>query len=107
MLRLGLPEDPRLGPAIARDTSIGPSCAVADVSEKQCTAPAGSQNSHVLRSDIAALLSMPVANVRVLRMEAWVLRTRLSGRRRGRCHAPLLRRRPTGAVQLSLADWHG
>jgi nicotinate dehydrogenase subunit B len=88
--------------------SIGPSCAVADVSAGQCTVWSGTQNPHVLRTDIAALLEMPVESVRVLRMEA-------AGCYGRNCaddvagDAALLSRavgRPV-RVQLSRADEHG
>jgi nicotinate dehydrogenase subunit B len=88
--------------------SIGPSCAVADVSAGQCTVWSGSQNPHVLRTDIAALLEIPVESVRVLRMEAagWYGRNcadDVAG------YAALLSRavgQPV-RVQLSRADEHG
>jgi nicotinate dehydrogenase subunit B len=88
--------------------SIGPSCAVADVSGGQCTVWSGTQNPHVLRSDLAALLEVPVESVRVLRMEA-------AGCYGRNCaddvagDAALLSRavgRPV-RVQLSRADEHG
>jgi nicotinate dehydrogenase subunit B len=88
--------------------SIGPSCAVADVREGQCTVWSGTQNPHVLRRDIAALLKMPLESVRVLRMEA-------AGCYGRNCaddvagDAALLSRavgRPV-RVQLSRADEHG
>jgi nicotinate dehydrogenase subunit B len=88
--------------------SIGPSCAVADVSGGQCTVWSGTQNPHVLRTDLAELLEVPVESVRVLRMEA-------AGCYGRNCaddaagDAALLSRavgRPV-RVQLSRADEHG
>jgi len=50
--------------------SIGPSCAVADVSDGQVKVWSGTQNPHVLRADLALLLQRPERNIDVIRMEA-------------------------------------
>jgi len=46
--------------------SIGPSCAVADVREGRATVWSATQGAHQLCAPIAALLGMPVENVRVI-----------------------------------------
>ncbi|EJW12331.1 Isoquinoline 1-oxidoreductase beta subunit [Rhodovulum sp. PH10] len=50
--------------------SIGPSCALADVSDGRVTAWSGTQNPIPLRNDLARLLDMPVEAVEIVRMEA-------------------------------------
>lgn len=50
--------------------SIGPSCAVADVSAQQAEIWSGTQNPHSLRQDIATLLGREVNQVHINRMEA-------------------------------------
>jgi nicotinate dehydrogenase subunit B len=69
--------------------SIGPSCAVADVSGGQCTVWSGTQNPHVLRSR--------GERPRAAHGSGRLLRQELRRRRRGRCGSPLPRRWPTGA----------
>lgn len=50
--------------------SIGPSCAVAHWQGERLKVWTGSQNPHVLRADLAALMDMPDVAVDVIRMEA-------------------------------------
>ena len=50
--------------------SIGPSCAVADWSDSAVRIWSGTQNPHLLRSDLALLLDIPPVRVDVIRMEA-------------------------------------
>jgi nicotinate dehydrogenase subunit B len=50
--------------------SMGPSCAVADYGEGRITVWSGTQNPHVLRSDLAQLVDRPESDVEVIRMEA-------------------------------------
>jgi nicotinate dehydrogenase subunit B len=50
--------------------SIGPSCAVADVGERQVRVWSGTQNPHILRADLALLLQRPESEIDVIRMEA-------------------------------------
>jgi nicotinate dehydrogenase subunit B len=50
--------------------SIGPSCAVADVSDDFARIWSGTQNPHELRNEIARLLNLEPAAVDVIRMEA-------------------------------------
>jgi nicotinate dehydrogenase subunit B len=50
--------------------SIGPSCAVADYQEGAIRAWSGTQNPHILRTDLALLLERPEAEIDVIRMEA-------------------------------------
>lgn len=50
--------------------SIGPSCAVADFRDGQLTVWSGTQNAHFLHADLMALLGLPEAAVRIVRMEA-------------------------------------
>jgi nicotinate dehydrogenase subunit B len=50
--------------------SIGPSCAVADVQNDQVRVWSGTQNSHILRTDLARLLALPETGIEVIRMEA-------------------------------------
>src|SRR5450432_1205786 len=50
--------------------SIGPSCAVADYQEGAIRAWSGTQNPHILRTDLALLLQRPEADIDVIRMEA-------------------------------------
>jgi nicotinate dehydrogenase subunit B len=50
--------------------SIGPSCALADWQPGAMTVWAGSQNPHVLRSDLAKLMDLPDVQINVIRMEA-------------------------------------
>jgi nicotinate dehydrogenase subunit B len=50
--------------------SIGPSCAVADVSDGEVKVWSGTQNPHVLRADLALLLQRPERDIDVVRMEA-------------------------------------
>jgi nicotinate dehydrogenase subunit B len=51
-------------------SSIGPSCAVADYQEGAIRAWSGTQNPHILRTDLALLLERPEAEIDVIRMEA-------------------------------------
>lgn len=50
--------------------SIGPSCAVADVSASQIQVWTGSQNPHDVRKDIATLTGMAADQINVTRLEA-------------------------------------
>lgn len=50
--------------------SIGPSCAVADYQAGRVRVWSGTQNPHVLRTDLARLLSCPDTEIDVIRMEA-------------------------------------
>ncbi|MFG1174261.1 molybdopterin cofactor-binding domain-containing protein [Erwiniaceae bacterium CAU 1747] len=50
--------------------SIGPSCAVADVSARQAVIWSGTQNPHDLRRDLSLLLNMDTGWIEVKRMEA-------------------------------------
>lgn len=50
--------------------SIGPSCAVADVSTSQAVIWSGTQNPHDLRHDLSLLLGMDACWIEVKRMEA-------------------------------------
>src|SRR5690606_7544487 len=50
--------------------SIGPSCAVAQVTTEGATIWAGTQNPHWLQADIATLLEIPYEQVTMIRHEA-------------------------------------
>ncbi|WP_426435276.1 molybdopterin cofactor-binding domain-containing protein [Bradyrhizobium genosp. P] len=50
--------------------SIGPSCAVADYSDGAVRVWSGTQNPHILRSDLALLIERPETEIDVVRMEA-------------------------------------
>jgi nicotinate dehydrogenase subunit B len=50
--------------------SIGPSCAVADYQEGDIKIWSGTQNPHILRTDLALLLTRPDNEIDVIRMEA-------------------------------------
>jgi len=50
--------------------SIGPSCAVADYQEGHVRVWSGTQNPHILRTDLALLLRRPEPEIEVIRMEA-------------------------------------
>ncbi|MDA9430727.1 molybdopterin cofactor-binding domain-containing protein [Bradyrhizobium sp. CCBAU 51627] len=50
--------------------SIGPSCAVADFQDGDIRVWSGTQNPHVLRSDLALLIERPESEVEVIRLEA-------------------------------------
>src|SRR5882762_5695637 len=50
--------------------SIGPSCAVADYQEGCVRVWSGTQNPHILRTDLALLLQRPEPEIEVIRMEA-------------------------------------
>lgn len=50
--------------------SIGPSCSVADVQDGTVRVWSGTQNPHVLRTDLALLLTLPESQIDVIRMEA-------------------------------------
>src|SRR3954467_4260658 len=50
--------------------SIGPSCAVADFSDGNIRVWSGTQNPHLLRSDLALLIDKPETEIEVIRMEA-------------------------------------
>jgi nicotinate dehydrogenase subunit B len=49
--------------------SIGPACALADCRADGLTIWSGTQNPHILRTDIAKLLAMPVEQINIIRME--------------------------------------
>src|SRR3984893_7693002 len=50
--------------------SIGPSCAVADCRDEVVRVWSGTQNPHMLRTDLALLLARPDTEIDVIRMEA-------------------------------------
>ncbi len=50
--------------------SIGPSCAVADYQEDRIRVWSGTQNPHMLRTDLALLVKKPEADIDVIRLEA-------------------------------------
>ncbi|MCK1678652.1 molybdopterin-dependent oxidoreductase [Bradyrhizobium sp. 147] len=50
--------------------SIGPSCAVADFQDGNIRVWSGTQNPHVLRSDLALLIERPESEIEVIRLEA-------------------------------------
>src|SRR5467141_3656012 len=50
--------------------SIGPSCAVADYQEAHIRVWSGTQNPHILLTDLARLLQRPEPEIEVIRMEA-------------------------------------
>jgi nicotinate dehydrogenase subunit B len=50
--------------------SMGPSCAVAEYSEGHIRVWSGTQNPHILRSDLAQLMDRPESDAEVIRMEA-------------------------------------
>src|SRR5437667_795178 len=50
--------------------SIGPSCAVADYRDGNIRVWSGTQNPHLLRTDLALLLQRPETDIDVIRMEA-------------------------------------
>lgn len=50
--------------------SIGPSCAVADVQDGNIRVWSGTQNPHLLRSDLALLIERPESEIEVIRLEA-------------------------------------
>ncbi len=50
--------------------SIGPSCSVADVQDGFARVWSGTQNPHILRSDLALLLALPETQIDVIRLEA-------------------------------------
>src|SRR5947209_2845183 len=50
--------------------SIGPSCAVADYQESNIRVWSGTQNPHILRGDLALLVTRPETEIDVIRMEA-------------------------------------
>jgi nicotinate dehydrogenase subunit B len=50
--------------------SMGPSCSVADYSEGHIRVWSGTQNPHVLRSDLAQLMDRPESDVEIIRLEA-------------------------------------
>lgn len=50
--------------------SIGPSCAVADFQDGNIRVWSGTQNPHVLRSDLALLIERPESEIDVIRLEA-------------------------------------
>lgn len=50
--------------------SIGPSCAVADYRDKHLTVWSGTQNPHMLRTDLNRLVQLGESNIEIIRMEA-------------------------------------
>jgi nicotinate dehydrogenase subunit B len=50
--------------------SIGPSCAVADFRDGNIRVWSGTQNPHILRTDLALLIEKPEAEIDVIRLEA-------------------------------------
>jgi nicotinate dehydrogenase subunit B len=50
--------------------SIGPSCAVADYQDGLIRVWSGTQNPHILRTDLALLMDRPEAGIEVIRLEA-------------------------------------
>ena len=49
--------------------SIGPSCAVADFKDGKCTVWSASQSTHSLQSELATVLGVPKANVRLIYLD--------------------------------------
>jgi CO/xanthine dehydrogenase Mo-binding subunit len=49
--------------------SIGPSCAVADVKDGSCTVWSASQATHSLQSELATVLGMPKARIRLIYLD--------------------------------------
>lgn len=49
--------------------SIGPSCAVADVKDGSCTVWSASQATHSLQSELATVLDMPKARIRLIYLD--------------------------------------
>ncbi|WFU44467.1 molybdopterin-dependent oxidoreductase [Bradyrhizobium sp. CB82] len=50
--------------------SIGPSCAVADYQDAAIRVWSGTQNPHILRTDLALLIERPETEIEVIRLEA-------------------------------------
>ncbi|MGY8661089.1 molybdopterin cofactor-binding domain-containing protein [Bradyrhizobium sp. UFLA05-109] len=50
--------------------SIGPSCAVADFQDGRIRVWSGTQNPHILRTDLALLIERPETEIEVIRLEA-------------------------------------
>ncbi|WP_027523679.1 molybdopterin cofactor-binding domain-containing protein [Bradyrhizobium sp. Ec3.3] len=50
--------------------SIGPSCAVADFQDGRIRVWSGTQNPHILRTDLALLIERPESEIEVFRLEA-------------------------------------
>src|SRR5216683_1372761 len=50
--------------------SIGPSCAVANFQDGQIRVWSGTQNPHLVRTDLAKLIDRPEADIEVIRLEA-------------------------------------
>jgi nicotinate dehydrogenase subunit B len=50
--------------------SLGPSCAVADYQDGEVRVWSGTQNPHILRTDLALLIERPESEIEVIRLEA-------------------------------------
>jgi nicotinate dehydrogenase subunit B len=55
--------------AIHTHGSVGPSCAVAELSDGKLTSWSASQQTHLLRNQLAQMLALPVENVRCIYLE--------------------------------------
>ncbi|GAC1540066.1 MAG: xanthine dehydrogenase family protein molybdopterin-binding subunit [Myxococcales bacterium] len=55
--------------AIHTHGSIGPSCAVAEIKDKKLTVWTASQQTHLLRKQLAGMLQMPIEDVRCIYIE--------------------------------------
>ncbi|HMD15126.1 MAG TPA: molybdopterin cofactor-binding domain-containing protein [Terriglobales bacterium] len=94
--------------AIHTHASMGPSCAVAEIKEGKLTCWSSSQATHDLRQQLAAMLSMPDADVRAIYLEGSGCYGR-NGHEDAAADAVLLARaveRPV-RVQWMRADEHG
>jgi nicotinate dehydrogenase subunit B len=94
--------------AIHTHGSMGPSCAVAEIKEGKLTCWSSSQATHDLRQQLAAMLSMPDADVRAIYLEGSGCYGR-NGHEDAAADAVLLARavdRPV-RVQWMRADEHG
>src|SRR5207249_11006800 len=70
--------------------SIGPSCAVADYRDGHIRVWSGTQNPHMLRTDLALLLQRPETDIEVIRMEAAGCYGRNCGADSSVCAVPLV-----------------
>jgi nicotinate dehydrogenase subunit B len=96
--------------AIHTHGSIGPSCAIAEIKEGQLSCWTASQATHNLRKQLAAMMNMPVENVRCIYVEGSGCYGRKWPRRRsGRCGAvsPGCRSAGPGAVDAGRRAWLG
>jgi nicotinate dehydrogenase subunit B len=94
--------------AIHTHGSIGPSCAIVDIKNDSLTCWTASQGTHALRKQLAAMLSMPEANIRCIYVDGSGCYGR-NGHEDAAADAALLARavgRPV-RVQWMRADEHG